>query len=79
MKISRINKIIENPQEARDYIRQFMRDLGKDYYGGFVETNTRKILFIDMTDEDAIFVANQFQGMTAEAEKNRNTRVGDKK
>lgn len=71
MKISTINKVIENPQEARDWIKQFMRDLGKDHETGFVDTPSRRIHFNDMSDDDALFVANELQGWTAEAAKQR--------
>lgn len=71
MKISHINETITDPVKAREFIKQFMSDLGKDHKTGFVNTNERRINFSDMTDEDAVFVANSFQTWTAEAAKNR--------
>lgn len=71
MKISHIQQVISEPENAREYIKEFMHSLGKEHKTGFVDTNERRINFSDMTDEDAVFVANQFQTWTAEAAKNR--------
>ncbi len=66
MKISHINKAITDPVKARAYIIEFMNSLHKDHDTGFVETPSRKIEFKTMTDDEAIYVANEFQNWTAE-------------
>jgi len=72
MRISHINETITDPEKARSWVKDFMKSLGKDFETGFVNTNEqRTIHFNDMSDEDAVFVANQLQGWTAEAAKNR--------
>jgi len=66
MKISHINEAITDPIKAREYIKEFMESLHKDHETGFVETPSRKIEFKTMTDDEAVYVANEFQNWTAE-------------
>ena len=74
MKINIINEVITDPEKATDYIKEFMKSLGQEFETGFVQTNTRTIKFNEMSDEDALFVANQLQSMASEASKRRNTK-----
>ena len=76
MKISTINPVITDAKEARDYINKFCQTFSEseDKMITYVDTPTRRIDLIGMTDEDALFVANEFQNMTAEAAKRRGRR-----
>lgn len=67
MKKTYLRSIIDDPKEAREYIKDFYRKLGREPETGFVDTNERRIDFVNMTDDDAIFVANQFASMRSEA------------
>lgn len=69
MQINLINTVISDPKKARAYIKQFCKDFGKEIT--YVDTPSRRIEFEVMTDEDAIFVANELQNMTSEAVKQR--------
>lgn len=70
MKIKHIQEAITDPAKARAYIKDFYSVVGKSVDSGFVETNSRRIEFATMTDDDAVFVASQFQSLTAEVARN---------
>ena len=54
------------PETARQYVANFKHVLGKE--ATYVETSTgRRIEFSTMTDEDAIWVAQQLQDMELQA------------
>lgn len=59
------------PDEARSYVTWFRNNhLPKDAY--FVQTNAeRKIMLDSMDDEEAMFVANQFEAMLDVAMQNK--------
>ena len=59
------------PTEARSYVTWFRNNhLPKDAY--FVQTSAkRKIMLDSMDDEEAMFVANQFEAMLDVAMQNR--------
>lgn len=59
--------VINDPVEAREYIKKFSQRLGREIE--YVETATRRIGFATMSDEDAVFVANELQNMGIEAAK----------
>lgn len=71
MKISHINEAITDPAKARTYIIEFMDSLHKDHATGFVDTPSQRIYFKDMSDDQAVFIANEFLGWTAEGAKQR--------
>ena len=69
MQINKLNPIITDAKKARGYIKQFSKDLGRQI--DYVDTPSRRIVFKTMSDDDAIFIANEFQAMTSQALKER--------
>lgn len=49
------------PAEARAYISTFHHIIGKSSPIEWIETTTRRVLFSQMTDEEALWVAAEFQ------------------
>lgn len=60
-----MSKPITTPTEARSYIAVFRKHTlpGADY----VDTSAGRILLDSMTDDEALFVAKEFQHMEIEA------------
>lgn len=55
------------PAEARTYISNFHHIVGKPTPIKWVETPTRTITFDQMTDQEALWVASEFQKWELEA------------
>lgn len=69
MQIKTINAVITDAKKARAYIKKFEKAFGKKI--DYVDTPKRRLHLNSMTDDDAIFIANEFQKMTSEAAKQR--------